>query len=226
MSTSKGAIRFSTWVPPDAQKEFDDLYSILTLREARYMLQRLATRPTMEGAWAELKHFKNVTPDILVTWTFMAWISTMRVEKGHGYAPPPLGTDPAPNSSPLPHELAPHARAVANYLRAVDPTIRAENGITETTLKELDGVSAFIEREAGHVYKLVSIAPLPRKARARNAHHVTFVNCMCNWLSQPKGRRPYSLVAILVNVAFNVAESEEWDADRVKHCYRSRSDNK
>ena len=140
MSTSKAAIRFSTWVPPDAQKEFDDLYSILTLREARYMLQRLATRPTMEGAWAELKHFKNVTPDILVTSTFMAWISTMRVEKGRGYASPPLGTDPAPNSSPLPHELAPHARAVANYLRAVDPTIRAENGITETTLKELDGV--------------------------------------------------------------------------------------
>jgi len=49
---------------------------------------------------------------------------------------------------------------------------------------------------------------------------------MCDLLKQPTGRRPYTLVAILTNVAFNVPEDKQWDADRVKHCYRSRSRNK
>jgi hypothetical protein len=152
----------------------------------------------------------------------MAWLSAKGVERRRRYAPPPLPTDQAADSATFPHVLAPNARAIANYVRSVDPIIRARKGITETTLEELDRVAAFIEREAEDTDRWVKIARPPRKAGARNAHHVAFVNCMCDMFLQPKGRRPYSLVAILVNVAFSM---ESWDDDRVKHCYRSRSSN-
>jgi len=219
--TSIGSkIHFSSWVPLDAQEAFNIFYPIVA-REAQDMLRRLADWPTMEDAWAELPHFKKVTPSDLVTSTLMAWLSAMQFERRRRYAPPPLRTDQAADSAPFPQELAPHARVITNHVRAVDPIIRARKGITETTLEELDRVAAFIEREAEDIDKWAKIARAPRKKRARNAHHVAFVNCICDLISQPKGRRPYSLVAILVNVAFDM--EEKWDADRVKHCYRSRS---
>jgi hypothetical protein len=220
-TAATGKIRFANWVPPEARKQFNGLYRIVLLREGRYMLQRLATRPTMEDSWAELKNFKNVTPDNLVLWTVVGWLSAMR-SKPKRHAPP----GPATHTNPLPHELAPGARAVAEYMRAVHSTIRAESGITNTTLLELDRVSAFIQRQADFIDKTVRIAMLPHKAGARNAHHVTFVNFMCDCLSRRQKRRPYLLVAILVNVAFDVMETKEWDYDRVKHCYRSRSRKK
>lgn len=94
-SPKGGRTPFPDWVPREAQEAFNDLYSIVTLREAQYMLQRLATRSTMKDAWAELKNFKKVTPDYLVALTFTGWLSAMRSEQQRGYAPPPLGTDPA-----------------------------------------------------------------------------------------------------------------------------------
>jgi hypothetical protein len=212
-------IHFSSWVPLDAQEAFNIFYPIVA-SEARDMLRRLAEWPTMKDAWAELPHFQKVTPSDLVTSTLMAWLSALRIERRRRrYAPRLLRTDQAADSD----VLAPNAWAIANYVRSVNPIIRARKGITETTLEELDRVAAFIEREAEDTEMWVKIARPPRKAGARNAHHVAFVNCMCDMFLQPKGRRPYSLVAILVNVAFSM---ESWDDDRVKHCYRSRSSNK
>src|SRR6516165_7471766 len=123
----------------------------------------------------------------------------------------------------MPVNLATHARIVAEAMQAEDPEIRTEEGISETTLRELARAAAFFERDADFVYKALTIAPPPRKARARNAHQIAFVNRMCDWLWQRSGRRPYTLVAILANVVFDVPEHKEWSADRVKHCYRSRS---
>ena len=70
-----------------------------------------------------------------------------------------------------------------------------------------------------------AIAPLPRKLGAHNADQIAFVNCMCGlpWSRTGSRQRPYSLIAILTNVAFDLPEKKEWDADRVKHCYASRS---
>jgi len=126
----------------------------------------------------------------------------------------------------MPHELATQARTVLNAMQAVDPTIREGKGITDETLTELNRVAIFFEKQAQFIDQLIDSAPLPRKARARNAHHIAFVNRMCERLWQPTGRRPYKLVAILANVAFDVPEDRQWDADRVKHCYRSRSRRK
>jgi hypothetical protein len=173
----------------------------------------------MKDAWAELQHFEKVTPSTLVTITVMVWLSAMRLERERRHAPPPRRTDQAASA----HELVPHARALANYVRAIDPSVRAIKGITETTLVELDRATTFIEREVEAIDKWVTIAKPPRKKRALNAPQVAFVNRMCDVFLQPKGRRPYSLVAILVNVAFDM---DGWDNDRVKHCYRSRVSKK
>jgi hypothetical protein len=46
---------------------------------------------------------------------------------------------------------------------------------------------------------------------------------MCDLFWHPHGRRPYALVGTLTNVVFDLSEKTEWNADRVKHCYRARS---
>src|SRR5207302_1850115 len=115
------------------------------------------------------------------------------------------------------------SRAVANRMRAVDPTIRAAEGITDTTLAELDHVAAYFERNAETWDTLSKIAWPPRKARAKNALQIAFVNAICNFLWRESKRRPYTLVAILANVVFDVPEDELWDVDRVKKCYASGS---
>ena len=115
------------------------------------------------------------------------------------------------------------ARIVAEAMQAEDPEIRAEEGITETTLTELARAAAFYKRDADFLYKALTIAPPSRTVRAWKAPQIAFVNRMCDWPWQRSGRRPYTLVAILVNVVFDVPADKEWTADRVKHCYRSRS---
>jgi len=216
-------LQFRRWVPSDGRRTLMDFYSVVCScdepkREGRYMLQymleRLARRPKMEAVWAELKRFERVTPGGLIAAIVVIWISAIigatRMTKDVW-------------ARLMPVNLATHARIVAEAMQAEDPEIRTEEGISETTLTELARAAAFFERDADFVYKALTIAPPPRKARARNAHQIAFVNRMCDWLWQRSGRRPYTLVAILANVVFDVPEHKEWSADRVKHCYRSRS---
>jgi len=115
---------------------------------------------------------------------------------------------------------------VANGLRAIDPADRADEGITDTMVTESDRVAAYFERKAEIWDKGSKVAWPPRKAGARNALQIAFVNTMCGWLRESRGRRPYTLVAILTNVTFNVPADQPWDADRVKKCYASRSRKK
>jgi hypothetical protein len=218
---SPAKLQLPDWMPSDAQETWILFYDLLksdnSAREARYMLQRLATQPMMKDAWAELKYFDGVQPSIVVSATLSTWNSAMR---NH-----PLGGGAAPNTRRSFRELANCARTVADAMKTVDPATRAENEITDVSLTELNRVATFLNREAALIDKLVNIAPFSRKQRARNAHQIAFVNRMCHLFMQPTGRRPYTLVAILTNVAFNVPADKQWDADRVKHCYRSRSRN-
>jgi hypothetical protein len=115
------------------------------------------------------------------------------------------------------------ARRIAEEIGALDPTIRVEYGITDATQTELDRVANFFEDDVKLIDALISWTPIPRKSRARKAQQVAFVDHICSQLSQPIGRRPYTLVAILANVTFDVSEDNQWDADRVKKCYASRS---
>ena len=212
-------LRFQRSVPSDGRRALMDLYSIVCscdrpMRETRYMVQRLAQRTRMEAVWAELKRFERVTPGFLTWAIYVVWLSaitgTMRLTKGVW-------------AHLMQRNLAPHARIVAEAMQAEDPEVRAEEGITDTTLTEVARAAAIYKRRADLLYEALTIAPPPRKARARNAHQIAFVNGMCDVLWQRSGRRPYTLVAILANVVFDVPEHKEWSADRVKHCYRSRS---
>jgi hypothetical protein len=187
-------------------------------REVRYMLQRFATRPAMKEAWAELERLKEITPSDLVAYSFLASSSAMRIK--------PSGTGPARNVHRPWHELATQAAGIVGALRTIDPSILVEYEITDLTLKELDRVASFFKDDAELVDAMINWTPLPRKIRARNAQQVAFVDHMCNRLWRPTGRRPYTLVAVLANVIFGVSENKEWDANRVKKCYASRSRSK
>jgi hypothetical protein len=218
---SSDQIRFPNWMPSDAQRTCNDIVSIAQtaddpLPEARYVLERLATYLEMKKAWVELERFPNLHPANLLMMTFITWLCAVQNQILH------KAPDYADSGK---RELAAQARAVTNRMRAVDPTIRAEEGISDSTLAELDRVAAFLEREARTYDALLKIAAPSRKVRLRNALEIAFVNAMCNSLWRPAGRRPYTLVAILANVVFDVRE-KQWDADRVKHCYRSRSGTK
>ena len=222
MPSAVPQIQLPVWMPSDAQRDWIDLHSIVARgrdssvrRELQYMLQRFATRPAMEDAWVELARLKKFTPSDLLTRTFLTYSSAFRIR--------PLGARRAPNTNPAWREQATQARRVADVIRPLDTTIRVENGITDATQTELDRVANFLEGEVKLIDELISFAPVPRKSRARKAQQVAFVDHMCNQLRQPIGRRPYTLVAILANVTFDVSEDNEWDADRVKKCYASRS---
>jgi len=121
---------------------------------------------------------------------------------------------------------APFTLAVANETRAVHPTIRAEEGITDVTLAELDRVAAFFEREANTIDGLRKIAPPPRKLRSPNAEQYAFVYSMCDLYGRASRRKPYRLVAIVANVVYNVPVDAQWDEDRVKHALGARSRKK
>jgi hypothetical protein len=222
MSSAKAAIRLPDWMPSDAQRVWSDFYSIVARgrdgsvrRELRYMLQRFAMRPAMENAWAELARLEKFTPPDLVTNTFLTYSSALRIR--------PLSAGRAQSTDPPWRELATQARCVADAIRALDSTIRMVNGITNATQTELDRVASFLKSEAQFVDELIEWTPVPRKIRARKAQQVAFVDRMCERFWQPTGRRPYTLVAILANVIFEVSEHNEWNADRVKKCYASRS---
>ncbi len=210
-----------TWMPPDAKDQWVYLNSAVqqysSLHFVRDMLQRLGHRLEMKDAWVELKRFEDVSPRYLVMLTFVTWVSAMR-------SLPPMGKGIELAVSKTPRELAQCARAVYDAIRVLDPTIRAEQGMTQVTLVELARVARFLEGEVNLIIDMIDFAPLPRKVRAGNAAQVTFVNQMCSCLLRPTGlRRPYSLVATLTNVTFDVSETKDWDAVRVRKCYDSRS---
>jgi hypothetical protein len=218
---SSKTLNFPTWVPQDAREAVTSLYdSVHSDRECRYMLQRIATRDSMKDAWEYLKRFGEYSPSELVLLTTVTWLSARRF--------PSLGKSA---SEPIPvqeSEKASLLRAVADEVRVLDPVFRAAYKITEVTQQELERVAAYFEQQADRVLFLVGFAASPRKKGAQNAGQVAFVNHLCGllWSRMRPRRRPYSLVAILTNVAFNVREGGEWDADRVKHCYHSRSPGK
>jgi hypothetical protein len=217
---SPDEIGFANWVPLDAQRICTGLYSIVKRTSDPFpdglkVLQRLATRIEMKDAWAELKHFPNVSPSDLMMWTFLVWLFAIHNRLLRKY--------PHFKSNSDDRELASMTRKVTDALR--DPAIRAEASITDATLRELECVAAFFERRAENFDVRLRIAPPPTKAGARNADEIAFVYQMCDWRWPQTGRRPYTLVAILANVAFNVSD-RQWDADRVKHCLRARSRKK
>jgi hypothetical protein len=225
MSSAKAPIRLPDWMPSDAKQAWTDLFSVVDRepggpmrREARYMLQRFVMRSAMEGAWIELARLEEITPSDLVITTFATYISAMRIM--------PSGAGPVQNAHQSWHELATQVSRAADAIRTVDPSIRVENGITDVTLTELDRVAGFLKSEVAIVDTMINWTPPPRKIRARKAQQVAFVDHMCNRLWQPTERRPYTLVAILANVTFDVSEGKEWDADRVRKCYASRSRDK
>jgi hypothetical protein len=198
-------------------------------REFGYMLQRFALRPAMKEAWAELARLKKITPSELVTMTVSTYFSAMRLMMGIKRVKriEPSSTSPAQNLARNPwHEFATQADSIANALRRVHPSILVGSEITDVTFKELDRITRFFKKEAAIADATINWVPLPRKIGARNAQQITFVNHMCTLLWQPTGRRPYKLVAILANVTFGVSENKEWDANRVKKCYASRSRSK
>jgi hypothetical protein len=216
-------LKFINSTPANARDAFNSLHSLIVkdgdaYRELRYMLQRLAARPEMSDAWAELKHFEKITPGEFVFKTFLVWAHTA------GGVGKRLGTDFATGLTAF--ELAKQARTVANEMRAFVGL--DDSDITNTTLAELERTATFLEREARyHKALMLKLARAPRKARARNAHEIAFVDAMCDDVDfQSIGRRPrrpYKLIANLVNVAFDVPQGRLWDPDRVKHCYRSSS---
>jgi hypothetical protein len=215
------AIDFPAWVPQDAQVEITDWHELFSDdREIRYMLQRIAKRDPMKEVWAQQV---RISPSNLVGFTLLTWLSATRVRSVKKSVSKP--TNEKSGSEP---EIASQARAVANAVKEIHPEILAANKITEITQQELNRVATYFERERDRVLFWMKFAPFSRKVGARNADQIAFVNRLCSLLWERMGsrRRPYSLVAILTNVAFDVPESGVWDPDRVKHCYDSRSRGK
>jgi hypothetical protein len=220
LSASSPDVDLSPWMSPDAKDTWVHLNSVVqkyrNLHFVRHTLQRLGHRPEMKDVWAELKHFDEVTPGSLLLMAFWAWLSALRTQ--------PLGRDAVARASRKGHELAELARTLSNAICKLDRTTRTEERITDATLTELKRIAAFVERDAAFVDDMLGVVALPRKIRAKTADQVAFVNHMCSWLWRSTGRRrPYSLVAILTNVTFDVPETKEWDSGRVKKCYASRS---
>jgi len=214
---SADEIQFPKWMPSDAQDTCIDILSAVrsvNFPQARDVLERLATRLEMRDAWKELKHFQNQSPGKLLWGAFMIWLCALGNQYRRKY--------PSYATSLRDHAI--EARAVANRLRALAD--RDNEGINDTMLTESDRVAVYFGRHAERPDEMSKIARPPRKAGARNALQIAFVNTMCDWLREPRGRRrPYTLVAIVANVTFNVSEDELWDPDRVKKCYASRSRN-
>jgi len=227
---SSKAINFPAWVPQDARVALTTLYDATQDYECRSMLHRIATRYSMEEVWA--RPLEELCPSILVTWTYLMWLSATNIRPVHKSISKSSRSKSTPvresAAEPSPFEIASQARAVASAVKAFHPKILAANKISEVTQQELDRVARFFERQTDDIRFWVKFAPPPRKVRARNAHQIAFVNGLCDLLWSRIGprRRPHSLVAILTNVSFDVTESKEWDADRVKHCYQSRSRRK
>jgi hypothetical protein len=223
-STPIKPINFPLWVPEDARATLSTFYNLFFPKpDYRFMLQRLATHHSMQEAWTRLT-FENITPNELVTFTFLIWLSARRMgqlgSKSRSRKARKKDSEPPSYS-----EITQQAHAIVAATEALDPFSRAANEITDVTLQEFKRVADFFKREDDYIYFWLKIAPLPRKIGAHNADQIAFVNCMCGlpWSRTGSRQRPYGLIALLTNVAFDLPEKKEWDADRVKHCYASRS---
>ena len=218
------SLQFPRWMPSDAEQTLNNLYSVISSAGefGRDVVIRLVERLEMEGAWKEhQKHFAQVIPfGDLVFLAFSTWLCA--VYNQFASRVPNLPSDLQIGRRE--RELAVYARAVADEIRNIHPEIRADKGITDATLTEIERVAAFFEHEAQIRGASKRIAPPPHKKGYRRAQQVAFVNALCDarfW--QPPLRRPYALVATLVNVVYNEPKDSPWDADKVMHCYRSRS---
>ena len=59
-STPTKRINFPVWVPEDARAALSTFYNItFSELDGRYMLQRLATRPSMQEAWTQLNMLRE-----------------------------------------------------------------------------------------------------------------------------------------------------------------------
>jgi hypothetical protein len=206
-------IELPPWMPPDAQQRWVALYSDIQesnpstpFPEALKVLQRIATWPEMRNAWSELKHFANVSPSDLMSTTFSVWLCTT-LTRHHKYSRKYLKR--YIKLAAITH--------IATYELQVSPV---EASITP--LNELKRVATFFERRVNTFQAMLRMAPPPPKVGAHNAAEIAFLRGMCKWLGQrSRRRRPYNLVAILTNVAFDVWE---WDSDKVKkNCLRAWS---
>jgi hypothetical protein len=225
-STLTKLIDFPVWVPEGARAALSRFYNItFSELDCRYMLQRLATHHSMQEAWTQLKCFEKITPDVLVTLTFTIWLSARRM--GHLGSKSRLRRARKKLSElPSHSKITRQAHTIAEKIEVLDPQIRALEGITNKTLQELWRVANFFKREDDEINFWVGIARLPRKLGAHKADQIAFVNCMCDRSWTGSRRRPYSLIALLTNVAFGLPEKEEWDANGVRKCYCSRTQSK
>jgi hypothetical protein len=231
--TNVKPIKFPVWVPEDARATLSTFYNLLSdrdclfERDCRFMLQRLATRHSMQEVWTRLRSFEKITPNNLVTLTYEAWLSTRRM--GQLGSKSRLRKARKKDSEPPSYsDKTQQVHAIIAAIEAIDPFIRAANEITDVTLQELKRVANFFQRQDDAIDFSLKIAPFSRKLGAHNADQIAFVNYMCGlpWSHTGSRQQPYSLIAILTNVAFDLPEKKEWDADRVKHCYASRSRSK
>ena len=146
----------------------------------------------MQEVWTRLIYFEKITPDVLVTLTFVIWLSARRM--GHLGSKSRLRRARKKLSEPPAYsEITRQAHVIAETVEALDPQIRAANEITNVTLQELRRVADFFKREDESINLWLGIAPLPRKLGARNADQIAFVNRMCDLPWSPTGsrQRPY-----------------------------------
>jgi hypothetical protein len=165
------------------------------------MLQRIATRDPMQEAWEQLKRFGEYAPSELVLLTTVTWLSARNIR-----SVAKLASEPTARES----EVASQVRAIADEIRVLHSVFRAAYKITEVTQQELDRVAAYFERQADELLFWTSFAVPSRKKGAHNADQIAFVNRLCSLPRSLAGRRrPFSLIAILTNVAFDLPDS--WD---------------
>jgi hypothetical protein len=161
-------INFPFWVPEGARATLSGYYDLTySERDHRYMLRRLATHHSMEEAWIQLISLENITPDVLVTWTFVIWLSARElgqlVSESRG-SKSRLRKVRKKLSAPLQYsEMTRQAYAFAEKIESLDPQIRAANGITNETLKEHRRVADFFKREDDAINFWPGLLPLPRK---------------------------------------------------------------
>jgi hypothetical protein len=174
-STPTTRIKFPVWVPEDARATLRTFYNLLSdrdnrfERDCRFMLQRLATRHSMQEVWTRLRSFEEITPNNLVTLTFEIWLSGRRM--GHLGSKSRLRRARQKLSAPPSYsDKTQQAHAIVAAIEALDPFIRAANEITDVTLQELKRVANFFKREDDAINFWLGIARLPRKLGARELH--------------------------------------------------------
>jgi hypothetical protein len=123
MASASDEIRFPNWLPPDAKGAWKIFYSLFqsgdSERELRDMMQRLATWEMMKDAWAELEHFEEVAPGVLIAMTITAWLSAI-----YGR---PIGPGSAPTTAPRTANWPPRLETLPiRCRRYIRPSARGE----------------------------------------------------------------------------------------------------